>query len=318
MRYERDLQVRLRNQYRRLFKADYHTYKTEAGYFRTFIESSPVLKAIISSADQEAASLDVEAWLAEKFVWGGYDIPDTEAGRTKLVWSLIDKISSGGIDAMQFSTQMPHSDNNINSSIRNMTERLVEPFVDYLEERIGTESNVLYILEKLKRRIEWFDLEELYDKYTQDTKHGEAIYDAYARKFLFDQGIDYPLSQPRSASGDADIVSGLEGDDPLVEETKLYDGASYDLKYVAKGFNQAVQYAQDYGKTTAHLIVINLSEQNLQMPSEEDMKVWPARIQSSGVTVYIVVVRARPLPSASRRGKQLVKAVVREDLVNDV
>jgi hypothetical protein len=102
-----------------------------------------------------------------------------------------------------------------------------------------------------------------------------------------------------------------------VEETKLYDGESYKIAYVAKGFNQAVQYAQDYGKTAAHLIVINLSEHNLQIPSDEDTKLWPQRLQSGGVTVYIVVVRARPLPPASKRGKQPVKTIAREDLIND-
>lgn len=319
MRYERDLQVRLRSQYRRLFKGDYHTYKREAGYFRTFITASPVLWALIESINKEAADLDADQWLAEKFTWQTYDIPETEVSRAKLAWRLVERLASGETDVLQFATSMPHGKGDgIDTNIRYMTEKLVEPLVDFLEERIGTESNVLYILEKLKRRIEWFDKEELYDAYQKDTKHGEDTYDTYVRKFLFDQGIDYPLSQPSSASGEADIVSGLDGEDPLVEETKLYDGENYNIAYVGKGFNQAVQYAQDYGKTTAHLIVINLSEHNLQLPSDEDVKIWPHRIQSGGVTVYMVAIRARPLPSASKRGKQPVKAVDREDLVNDV
>lgn len=308
MRYERDLQVRLRNQYRRLFKADYHIYKREAEYFRTFITESPVLLAVMESMKASTTELDADKWLAEKFTWQVYDVPETEAGRAKVAWRLIEKIASGEIEAFQFATNMPHSSgDNIDTTLRYMTEKIIEPLVDFLEERIGTESNILYILEKLKRRIEWFDRDELYKAYEQDTRHGEDTYDRYVRKFLFDQGVDYPFSQPSSASGEVDIVSGLEGEDPLVEETKLYDGEQYNIAYVAKGLNQAVQYAQDYSKTTAHLIVINLSEHNLQLPSDEETKIWPARLYVGGITVYLVIVRARPLPSASNGVSNLLK-----------
>jgi hypothetical protein len=95
----------------------------------------------------------------------------------------------------------------------------------------------------------------------------------------------------------------------------LYDGEQYGIPYVSKGLNQAVEYAHDYGKTVAHLVIINLSEQSLQLPSDEDPKLWPPRLHVSGVTVYLVVVRALPLPSASKRGRSTPKIVKREDLV---
>jgi hypothetical protein len=196
-----------------------------------------------------------------------------------------------------------------------MTGAAIEPFVEYLEERIGTASQTLYLLERLKRRIETFDGAGLLVKYKDDPGHGEAIYDRYIRKFLFDQGVDYVLSQPRSASGDADIVAALESEDALVEETKLYNGDPYGVSYLRKGFNQAIQYAHDYSKTVSHLIIINLSEDNLQLPSDEDTAIWPPRLHSSGVTVYMILVRAANLPSASKLGSQRTVKVLRSDLV---
>jgi hypothetical protein len=196
-----------------------------------------------------------------------------------------------------------------------MTEAAIEPLIEYLEERLGSESEVLYLLERFKRRIEAFDHEELYRAYQANTRQGEAVYDRYLRKFLFDQGVDYPFSQPASASGQADVISELEGDDPLVCEVKLYDGDKYSVSYVGKGLNQAVEYAHDYGKTVAHLVIINLSEHGLQLPSDEDPKLWPPRLNVSGVTVYLVAVRGLPLPSASTRSRPAPKVVKREDLV---
>ncbi len=315
MRYERDLQVRLRERYRRLFKTDYQVYGREANYFRQYILGVPALRAIIDSISRDEPDLDADKWIAEQFTWQTYDWPESEVGRAKVAWRLIERIADGESDAMQVAHHSFSHESNLNASVREMTEKAVEPFIEYLEERLGSESEVLYLLERLKRRVEAFDQKELYARYEADTQHGEDIYDHYIRRFLFDEGIDNPFSQPRSASGEADIVSGLDSDDPLVEETKLYDGERYNVAYVAKGFNQAVQYAQDHGKTVGHLVVVNLSDRNLQLPTDEEPSIWPPRLHVSGVTIYMVVVRGKPLPSASRRGRQATKTVTRDELV---
>ncbi len=150
--------------------------------------------------------------------------------------------------------------------------------INFLEYRIGTESDILYLLDKVKRRIEFFDKDRLYEDYLANKGHREDVYDQYVRRYLFDQGVDYPFSQPRSASGAADIVSGLETDDP-------------------------------------YFLVMNLSDHNLHMPSDEDAQMWPPRLHAAGVTVYMVVIRTKPLPSASKHGKQTTKHVVRGDLI---
>lgn len=315
MRYERNLQAQLRERYRQLFKAGFMTYKREIEYFRKFVRSVPALSAIIDSIQRSEPELDPDKWYAEKFQFKDYDFPESEIGRAKFVWRIIERIASGELDAFQVSHVFLDSTSDINERMRLVTEQLIEPFVNFLEFRIGTESDILYLLDKVKRRIEFFDKERLYTEYMASERRREEVYDRYIRQFLFDQGVDYPFSQPRSASGEADVVSGLETDDPLVSEIKLYDGDSYGVPYLAKGFNQAVQYAQDYGKTSAYLLIMNLSDQNLHIPSDEDVQIWPPRLHTAGVTVYIVVVRAKPLSSASQRGKQTTKQVSRDDLI---
>jgi hypothetical protein len=313
MRYEQGLQIRLRERYRRLFKTGYEVYSREASYFRQFILGTPALRAIVETLERSEPDLDPDQWVADHFDNQGYDWPPSETGRAKVVWRLINRWADGE-DAFNLSHSFSH-ERNIDSALRIVTESTVEPFVEYLEERLGSESEILYLLERFKRRLEAFDQEELHRLYQENTRKGEDVYDRYLRKFLFDQGIDYPFSQPASASGRADVVSDVDGDDPLVCEVKLYDGEQYGIPYVSKGLNQAVEYAHDYGKTVAHLVIINLSEQSLQLPSDEDPKLWPPRLHVSGVTVYLVVVRALPLPSASKRGRSTPKIVKREDLV---
>jgi hypothetical protein len=54
MKYERDLQVRLRERYRRLYKTDYDQYGREANYFRVFVLKVPALRSIVESISRSA------------------------------------------------------------------------------------------------------------------------------------------------------------------------------------------------------------------------------------------------------------------------
>lgn len=314
MKYQRGIQVSLRERYLRLYKTRHHVYAREARYFTTFIHQTPALKAIVDSLATVDPEFDVDQWIEKQFTWQSYDFPETEHGRAKVVWRLLERLADGSLDPISVAGSFSH-DSNFNASLRDMTESAIEPLVQYFEECLGTDSDILYIIERLKRRIEVFDRKELYAAYNADTRHGEDTYDRYIRRYLFDQGVDNVLSTPRSASGEADIVAELDGDDPLVEETKLYDGTACNVAYIGKGLNQAVQYAQDHGKSTAYLLVVNLSDQNLELPTDEEPSDWPPRLHTSGVTVHMVVIRARPLPSASTRRKQKTLSIPREELI---
>jgi hypothetical protein len=315
MRYERDLQVKLQERYRRIFKADDSSFRHEVTYLRDFVQRSPALKAITDRIAADLPEVEADEWITTKFSFHEYSWPDAESGRAKVAWRLINRWVEGEnpmnqSDAFSYQT-------NFNAILRDMTEKVIEPFVEYLQEQLGSASEVLYMLERFTRRLEAFDQDELYAKYELDTKRGEALYDRYLRRFLFDQGIDYPFSQPKSASGEADVVSGLESDDPLVCEVKLYDpDKSYGVPYVAKGFQQAVSYAHDYGKNVAYLVIFNLADHGLQLPTDEETKPWPPRLHVEGVTVYMVVVHAKPRPSASKRGKSSPRVVRRDELVH--
>ena len=315
MRYERDLQVKLREKYRRIYKTGYQVYEREILYFRDWVLRTPALKAIIEALPALKPDLNADEWIAANFghYQNGYDWSPTPEERALVVWRMVCRWADGE-DAFTLAHTFSYEGTG-DAILREMTEQAIEPFIEYLEEHLSTESEILHLLERCKRRLEAFDQVELHERYEADTKHGEAVYDRYVRKFLFDEGIDYPFSQPASASGSADVVSGMDGDDPLVCEIKLYGTGSYGVPYVAKGFHQAVSYAQDYGKTVAHLVVFNLGDEGLQLPSDEGTRAWPPRLHVEGVTVYMVVIQAKPLPSASNRGTASPRVVSRDELV---
>jgi hypothetical protein len=313
LRYQQTLQVQLQERYRRLAKTGFDVYAREAGYLRQFIRRTPPLKAIVDTVERSLPELDPEAWIRENFSWQGYDWPETELGRAKVVWWLLNNWAEGG-DPRTIAHSLSN-ESNFTDALAEMTAAAVEPFVEYLQNELGAESDVLYLLDRYRRRVEWFEQSALYDACMADTRTCEAKYDRDFRRFLFEQGIDYPFSQPASASGRADVVSGLETDDPLVCDVKIYDGDSRAIGYISEGVQQVLQYALDYGKTAAHLVIINLTDKDLELPSDGVTGEWPPRLEIAGVTAFLVAVRGKPRASASQQGRARPIRVSRDQLV---
>jgi hypothetical protein len=99
----------------------------------------------------------------------------------------------------------------------------------------------------------------------------EEVYDTDLRRFLFSEGINMPFSQAKSASGESDVLTELDTDDPLVGEVKIF-GAGRTRRDLASGVPQAISYANDYSKQVAYLMIINLSGRPLSLPSNDDLK----------------------------------------------
>jgi hypothetical protein len=80
--------------------------------------------------------------------------------------------------------------------------------------------------------------------------------------------------------------------------------------------HQALQYADDYGKSDAYLVVVNLSGRPIDLPSDGDDKKWPPYLDVAGVRVHLIVVRAKRLESASNLGPAKPVIFSREDFLN--
>jgi hypothetical protein len=326
VRYQQDLQVSLRERLRRLMVAHYSAAGTELRLAVDWINKQPALRAILAEAERAEPDLDFDAFdqalqnATGDFVWPCR----SEEGRATLIWMLMQRITDAAAPERAGSSQDAtfqyaqavgwHS--NSNDNWREFTERVLQPLFDYLTERVGAESSVLYVLERYVRRVEWFDRQGLYDRAMANSQKAEEVYDTDLRRFLFSEGINMPFSQAKSASGLSDVISELDTDDPLVCELKIFDGDSRGKRHLGTGVNQAIEYTTDYGKHSAYLVVINLSGRQLTLPSDGEPKIWPPYIDVARVRVHLVPVRALPTASASRRGRPAPVSITRADLVD--
>src|SRR5712664_3942844 len=169
MRYQQDLQVSLHARLRRLMVAAAEDASHEVRLVAGWLDQQPAIRAILAEAELADPGLSPDA-LASALRNGGRGLgrrgfgwpSQTEAGRAFLIWQLMRDIAASeddGTDSTRVVINYAHSvsdQSNINEMWREFAERILRPLFDYLEERVGAESGVLYVLERYVRRVEWF------------------------------------------------------------------------------------------------------------------------------------------------------------------
>jgi len=202
-------------------------------------------------------------------------------------------------------------------SLGGKTDNLVRPIVNYLYDRLDKSSSVLFLLEKYKRRTEWFMRDSLRDRYrSAQASAYEKILDEDLRLFLFDQGVDYPFSAPNSPSGRADIVGSIDTNDPLVVEVKVLDKErQYGKDRVRKGFNQVVKYTNDFGKDVGYLVIFNLDDAEVSFAFDEQQNRFPPIMTLNHKRFYFIVVNLADFSAASTHAKPRVVEISKDYLL---
>lgn len=200
--------------------------------------------------------------------------------------------------------------------IPQLIDDFLTPIIDFLHERLDKSNSITYLLEKYKKRTEWFTRKDLLTKYYSAEKSYEQIFEDDLRMFLFDQGIEYPFSTPASTSGRADVVGQIETDDPLVCEIKIFDTQKgYEKNRIRDGFAQIVKYANDFNKDTGYLVIYNLDETEINFDFKNNSKLFPASFFFNNKMFYFVVVNLFNSKSASRISKLKTITITEDELV---
>jgi hypothetical protein len=205
---------------------------------------------------------------------------------------------------------------NFEQSKSNLIEEYISPIIYVLHDRLDKSSSVIYLLEKYKRRTEWFTNKNLLEQYNSASANYEQILEDDLRLFLFDQGIDYPFSTPSSASGRADIIGEIDTEDPLVVEIKIFDKRkNYGKTRIKDGFSQIVKYANDYNKDVGYLVIYNMNEVELNFNFNENNNVFPPSIYFNNKIFYFIVINCSiQLKPASKIGYLQEVMITESDL----
>ena len=302
MFYLHNLRVRLQERRNRLYKTGYRTYDGELLYLLQFLDGNQYTRSLLNELEVSTA-VDFEQWVSEQGI-RNVQFPHSEAGRAKVCYGILKRCASdnNGEEWVRW-TRAFSSETNFDAKFRDLTEAVVDPFVNFLHDQIDDGGNILYLLERFKLKAEWFRREELYGLYQGDTSVGESSLDQELRASLFEGGVDYPFSQPSSPSGKADIVALLGSDDPLVLEVKVFDpDRSRGKSNLRQGLHQVLRYANDYNQSLGYLVIFNCSDRQLVISSEEASGAeFPPRITYGGKTFFAIPIDIHPdIASASK------------------
>jgi hypothetical protein len=247
-------------------------------------------------------------WLDLKDQW-----PEGEAG-IAYRWDAVCQMVDRGPDGVTLLGRLLEPLFLGSPSVEQVINIFLKPVYNHLVHHLRDTNVKLYLLLRYKRWAEWFETERLRGVYATE---GETGLDRDLRRFLFESGIDYPLSQPRSPRGQADIVADLDTDEPLVLEVKVWDsGKDYKENRVRDGLRQVMDYADKYGKDKGYVPVFNLDTEPLVFVPEADGIEWPARIERGGKTYFFVAINVaeQQEPISERdKGKLVTTNEVRLD-----
>jgi hypothetical protein len=99
MNYRRDLQIALRERYRRIYKANWQTAGTEFAYFAEWVRREPSLLAILDAARAASEDFDPAAWTDGNIGRRSLKWPPIEPQRAILIWHLVQVWADAGESA---------------------------------------------------------------------------------------------------------------------------------------------------------------------------------------------------------------------------
>lgn len=173
-------------------------------------------------------------------------------------------------------------------------EHFLEPFYEMLDEALDQQTAVLSLLLKYKRKVEWFEREQL----VAIAAKGERALAQHLYAYLFDQGMEFHI-EPQSVSGEADLVAK-----DLVLDAKVFDGdaSSRGTRNIKHGVNQVLTYTRDFNQAVGYLVVFRTCPEDLQFGFSNERALVPF-VNFGGKTLYLLVIDICDYgTSASKRG----------------
>ena len=234
------------------------------------------------------------------------NLPNDEEGYAALSLSILEKYVNDTRSLINLFYRFVRK-----QPIRYFNNIFTKKLMEYIDMRIDEGNIILYILNKYKVYCEWFNKEELMQEYMNNTIRGEDLLTRDLRKYLFNQGIDFPFSEPSTPSGKPDLIYGIDTQDPLALEVKLFGGQNnYNKDYIKKGFKQAYHYAKDYNKEYGYLLIFNLGENILSfnLNNKDDF----LSVQYGNKIIFLIVVNLNINKSASQN-KNLENVIIDEN-----
>lgn len=200
----------------------------------------------------------------------------------------------------------------IHEAIEAIREIFVEPFYEYVDEKLDDQRAMLALLMRYKHRSEWFHREQLW-KYARIDRGAEKALALDLYSYLYDQGIDFMI-EPSSITGEIDLIAAQHTQEPLLLDAKVFDGGGRGKSYLRKGFNQIYTYTQQYNESFGYLVIYKICEKDLLFSLKHSGNI-PLLVHNHK-TIFLITIDVYPHPKpVSQRPSIKATEITEEELV---
>ena len=186
MVYLHNLRVRLRKaspaqtaqeRRNRLYRSGHQTYDAESRYLLQFLRANPYTHSLLTALDV-STFVDFEQWVTGQTAVWEVQFPESEEGRAKVCYGILKRCvnDENGQEWIRWGRAFS-TETKFDPMLRDFTEGVVDPLINFLHDRIDDGGNVLHLIERFKLKAEWFRREELYNLYENNTSVGERNLD---------------------------------------------------------------------------------------------------------------------------------------------
>ena len=314
MYYNHNLRTDLQEWKNRLVRADYNQFGNQLKYFFDNIDNNKILKSIIDESiakypftDEYFKSLEYY----QRYFDRNFENAEQQLSYTfQLTKFFFKEIENYNLHLYTYFSGHPKD------NMEEIIENIVTPIIYYFHDKLDKSNSIIYLLEKYKRRVEWFTRKELAEKYNTAEKEYENLLEEDLRLYLFDQGIDYPFSTPKSASGRGDIIGAIETDNPLIVEIKIVDkNKKYRIDRIKSGFHQIVKYTEDYTKDVGYLVIYNFDKVRYDFKFKENNNVFPPMLIFNNKVYYFIIIDMYSDETASKLGSVEKVEITEDELI---
>ncbi|WP_034891665.1 hypothetical protein [Gillisia sp. Hel_I_29] len=316
MYYNKNLVQNISNWYSRVQNSTLDNFQFDLKFLLKNIEDNATIKGVISESVKKYFLNEKELKrLDEDLQFDFYEIGmDSLEHRAAICYQLTKFMANEY--KFQINTLTHFNFGDYQQTQDRICSDLILPFIQFIIDSLENSNSIVYLLEKYKKRTEWFTSEKLLNQYSLQTKNYEDSLEDDLRIFLFDQGIDYPFSTPKSKSGRADIVGNIDTSDPLIIEIKIFDRKKkYGKKRIVEGFTQIRQYTENYNKTQGFLVIFNFDKAQINFDLNNKQTMYPPMLTINNKNYYFVVVDVAERKAASKIGKSELITITKEDLI---
>ncbi len=291
-KYLQQQRFQLQKRFRRMNSCSHLVFHSSMVQLWKYIHQAPLLQGILHRLAAETPTHEEEVTALFQGVVHQFD---TEQGHTGFIFRVLEHCGTQPLGGNDFGPEMKIGRNfasELDESLDEFREMLLEPFYEYLDEALDSQMAVLSLLVKYKRKVEWFEREAL----AELAKGDERALAKHLYAYLFEQGLEFHI-EPQSASGEADLVAP-----ELVLDAKVFDAARRNLTYITHGVNQLYAYASDFNQTVGYLVVYKTCSEALHFSVRSADDLVP-HVNAAGKTLYLLVIDICQYDtSASKRG----------------